>query len=1001
MRKLLLGWGAAMLLGISAFAQTTFPRNGVYDERPGLYAFTNATIYTDYQTKLENATLVIRDGVVEAVGAGVAVPNGAAVTDLKGKTIYPGLVDLYTAYGLPEVKKEPFSWASFALRTPQYETSRKGAYNWNEAIRPESMAGDLFVANPKNAEELRKLGFGAVLTHNPDGIARGTGAVVHLGAGRDNEVMMKSNATTHFSLDKGSSKQLYPVALMGGIALLRQTYLDADWYKRGGHKKEANLSLEAFNRQLGLPAVFEADNRLNVLRADRVGDEFGVQYIIKTGGDEYARLDEVKATGAALIVPLNFPQPYDVQDPMDAHAVAIDDMRHWELAPGNAAALAKAGIPFALTSADLKNKTEFWANLRKAIQYGLDEKTALKALTATPAALLKMENQLGSLRKGAAANFLITSGSLFATDNVIYDNWIAGKRYVVTPAPTVDIRGEYALTVGDRSGLKLFIGGKPEKPEIKLSAGDTNKLPVKSTLSNTLLSLAFNPVPKSKGPETRLSGWIAGKTLKGEGLSGEGKPVKWTATYTGPYQSPAKKDSTQAPKDLGKVVFPYVAYGYEKKPAAEDMLIRNATVWTNEADGRLTNADVLVRGGKIAQVGKNLSVPGVRTIDGTGKHLTPGIIDEHSHIAAASINELQASTAEVRIGDNLNPEDINIYRQLAGGVTAAQILHGSANPIGGQSALIKLKWGEGPENLKIKGADGFIKFALGENVKQSGSLVSARFPQTRMGVEQVMMDAFIRAREYEKAMKSYNAKEKDAIPPRRDLELDALAEILNKKRFITCHSYVQSEINMLMHVADSLGFKVNTFTHILEGYKLADKMKAHGVSASTFADWWAYKMEVQDAIPYNAALMHKVGVNVCINSDDAEMARRLNQEAGKVVKYGGVSEEDALKMVTLNPARALHLDGRMGSIKVGKDADLVLWTDHPLSVYAKPEKTIIEGAVYFDVELDAKLREGMKADRLRIVNKMMNAKNGGAAAQSAQPKPSTDFHCETIVGLEE
>jgi imidazolonepropionase-like amidohydrolase len=789
---------------------------------------------------------------------------------------------------------------------------------------------------------------------------------------------------------------------MGSIALLRQTYLDADWYKRGGNKKEANLSLDALNRQLSLPAIFDAGNRLDVLRADRIGDEFSVQYIIKTGGDEYSRLEEVKATGAPLIVPLNFPQPYDVQDPMDASAVAVNDMKHWELAPANAATLAKANIPFALTTADLKSKAGFWANLRKAIEHGLDEKSALKALTATPAALLKMENQLGSLKKGALANFIITSGNLFEADNVIYDNWIAGKRYVVTEAPATDIRGEYALTVGDQSGLKMTVGGKAEKPEVKILTGDTTKINVKASLSNALLSLAFNPNPKSKGSETRLTGWIADKTLKGEGVSADGKPVKWTATYTAPFRAEAKKDSAKTvPKDLGKVVYPYVAYGAEKKLAAEDMLIRNATVWTSEKEGRLINTDVLIRGGKIAQIGKNLSVAGVKVVDGTGKHLTPGIIDEHSHIATASINELQAVTAEVRIGDNLNSEDINIYRQLAGGVTAAQILHGSANPIGGQSALIKLRWGEGPENLKIKGADGFIKFALGENVKQSGSLVSTRFPQTRMGVEQVMMDAFIRAKEYEKALKSANPKEKDAVPVRRDLELEALAEILNQKRFITCHSYVQSEINMLLKVADSLGFKVNTFTHILEGYKVADKMKAHGASASTFADWWAYKMEVQDAIPYNAALMHRVGVNVCINSDDAEMARRLNQEAAKVVKYGGVPEEEALKMVTLNPAKALHLDSRLGSIKVGKDADVVLWTDHPLSIYAKPEKTIIEGTVYFDAERDARMREEIKAERLRIASKMMNAKNAGAAAQTATPKPSQDVHCETIIGLEE
>jgi imidazolonepropionase-like amidohydrolase len=315
---------------------------------------------------------------------------------------------------------------------------------------------------------------------------------------------------------------------------------------------------------------------------------------------------------------------------------------------------------------------------------------------------------------------------------------------------------------------------------------------------------------------------------------------------------------------------------------------------------------VLIKNGKIVKVGKSLSEEGARVIDGTGKHVTAGIIDEHSHIAAASINEGgQSVTSEVRIADNLNPEDINIYRQLSGGVTTSHILHGSANTIGGQTQLIKLRWGANADDLMFKGWDPFIKFALGENVKRSWNLSNPRFPDTRMGVEQVLTDAFTRARDYEK----------QGPGKRIDLELEALVEILNHKRFITCHSYVQSEINAMMKVADKFGFTVNTFTHILEGYKVADKMKAHGANASTFSDWWNYKMEVVDAIPQNAFLMQKNGVNVAINSDDAEMARHLNHEAAKSIKYAGMSEEDALKMVTLNPAKMLHVADRVGSIK--------------------------------------------------------------------------------------
>jgi len=388
-----------------------------------------------------------------------------------------------------------------------------------------------------------------------------------------------------------------------------------------------------------------------------------------------------------------------------------------------------------------------------------------------------------------------------------------------------------------------------------------------------------------------------------------------------------------------------------------------------------------------------------KIINGKGLHLTPGIIDEHSHIAiSAGVNEAgQASSAEVRMGDVINPEDINIYRQLAGGVTTAQLLHGSANPIGGQSAIIKLRWGHGAEDLKFEKADAFIKFALGENVKQSnwGDHNNVRFPQSRMGVEQVYRDYFSRALAYSKQQ------EKKSPAFRRDLELEALAEILLGKRFITCHSYVQSEINMLIHVADSFGFRVNTFTHILEGYKVADKMKRHGVYASTFSDWWAYKNEVLDAIPYNAALLTRAGVVTAINSDDAEMGRRLNQEAGKMVKYGGLTEVQALKLVTLNPAIMLHLDKQVGTIEAGKVADLVLWTDHPLSIYAKSRYTIIDGKIYFDFEEDEKLKEYNRKEKARLLAKMLAEKKKGGATVKPQPKTPRLYHCNTIEGVSE
>ncbi len=438
------------------------------------------------------------------------------------------------------------------------------------------------------------------------------------------------------------------------------------------------------------------------------------------------------------------------------------------------------------------------------------------------------------------------------------------------------------------------------------------------------------------------------------------------------------------------ITYPNGAYGFSEIPKQETILFKNATVWTNEKEGILENTDVLIKNGKIVAIGNDLNSNGAKVVDATGKHLTSGIVDEHSHIAATGINEAgHNSSAEVTIEDVINPDDINIYRNLAGGVTTIQILHGSANPIGGRSAIIKLKWGESADNLIYKNSPKFIKFALGENVKQSRSQNGIRFPQSRMGVEQLYMDYFTRAA-------AYDAKKKSGKPFRKDIEMDVLAEILNKERFISCHSYVQSEINMLMKVADKFGFNINTFTHILDGYKVADKMKDHGVGASTFSDWWAYKFEVNDAIPYNAAILHNVGVVTAINSDSREMSRRLNQEAAKSVKYGGISEEDAWKFVTLNPAKLLHIDDKVGSIKVGKNADIVLWSGHPMSVYSKAEKTLIEGVTYFDIERDKQSREAIKKEKSELISMMLKDKNKGLKTQPVKKKDKPELHCDSL-----
>ena len=991
MKKLFITLLNLFLLSPLIFAQTqTFPKNGVQDERLDLYAFTNATIITDANSSLDGATLIIRGSVIEAIGKGIAIPQGATVVDLKGKKIYPSFVESYSNYGVPEPTRQ--GTAGFRGE-PQPDSKKKGAYNWNQAINPEIEAEKVFTANATAADELRKIGFGSAITHLQDGIVRGTSALVALFDGKDQEALLKSKVSAHYSFSKGTSTQDYPNSLMGSVSLLRQTFYDVDWYKKAKGKTEFNISLDAFNNNQGIPQVFEVSDKLGVLRANKIGKEFGIQYVIKGMGDEYQRLEEVKASGVSLILPLNFPITPDVEDPFDERVVLLADMKHWEMAPANAGMLSKAGINFALTTSNLKSKADFMTNLRKAIDNGLDEKVALAALTSTPASMMKVDNLVGSLKVGMLANFLITSDNIFKDGSVIYENWVKGKRYVISDMNVKDVRGNYDLTINENTKLKLNVMGKVDKPEYQIVVTDSIKVTPKVTRTGDMLTILYRLDAKKDKGDSRIAGYYDGKNIIGQGVDANGKPVSFVATFKEAMKEiPAKLDTAKKAKiEMGKLVYPFNGYGSETKPQAETILVKNATVWTNEATGIVQNTDVLIQNGKIAQFGKNITSAGAKVIDGTGKHLTNGIFDEHSHIALLAVNEgSQSVTAEVRMEDVINSEDVNIYRQLAGGVTSSQLLHGSANCIGGQSAIIKLKWGEAPDALRIPNMDGFIKFALGENVKQAnwGDRARVRFPQTRMGVEQIMMDAFLRAKEYEKAMKNVGG-----LPVKRDLELDALVEILNRKRFITCHSYVQSEINMLMKVADSLGFKVNTFTHILEGYKVADKMKTHGASASTFSDWWAYKMEVKEAIPFNAALMTKVGVNTSINSDDAEMARRLNQEAAKTVMYGGMTEEEAWKMVTLNPAKMMHLDNRLGSIKVGKDADVVLWNNNPLSVYAKPEKVIIDGAVYFDLEKDKLLRATIASERNRLIQKMLASKAGGNPTAKPEMRKPRQFHC--------
>jgi N-acetylglucosamine-6-phosphate deacetylase len=432
----------------------------------------------------------------------------------------------------------------------------------------------------------------------------------------------------------------------------------------------------------------------------------------------------------------------------------------------------------------------------------------------------------------------------------------------------------------------------------------------------------------------------------------------------------AKEEADRATLWKDSLPFPFGEHGLVSRPAAGKVLVKGATIWTLGPEGTLRDADMLVENGKITAIGRNLAVPSDCTvIEGKGMHVTPGLIDCHSHTGiSGGVNESsQSCTAEVWIGDVIDPTDINWYRQLAGGLTTVNQLHGSANPIGGRNSVVKLRWGEDVDGFRFKEAPSGIKFALGENVVRSKS----RYPNSRMGVATFIEDSFRAAQAYRARQKDFAARAGDpaAVPPRVDLELEALAEILEGTRLVHCHSYRQDEILMLLETADRFGFRVATLQHVLEGFKVAPEIARHGAGASSFSDWWAFKIEVMDAIPWNGAMLHKAGVLVSFNSDSDELARRMNMEAAKAVRYGNLSPEEALKLVTLNPAKQLRIDARVGSLEVGKDADFAIWNGEPLSAFTRCEETYVDGVRRYSRADDEKANAEVVRMRAELIAK--------------------------------
>ena len=981
---------AICLFGSTGSGQVK-PAVGIHQNTPSVHAFTNARIVTAPGKVIEKGTLVIRDGTIVAVGASVAVPADARVWDLSGMTIYPGFIDSYSDVGVP---KKPTPGQD--QPPPPKPPDARGPKHWNEFVLSSQNADEMFMPDSKAAEKLRGMGFTTVLVLPQKGIFRGSSAVFDLGEGTPNDLLVKPRVAQHVTFEN-SNGDAYPNSLIGTIALIRQTFLDAQWYRSAMQasakypsepRPEFVAELAALEGAIsgGQPVMFESTDEQSLLRAARIAKEFSLKAWVRGSGYEYRRIDAVKATGLPIVLPVNFPDAPAVQSPEEALNASLEDLRYWDEAPENPKKLYDAGITFALTTATLKDASTFPANLRKAIERGLSRDAALAALTTVPAKLYGIDQKAGTLTPGKLANFVVADSDIFNEKTKILETWVDGKRYEAKPKPDVDLRGEWTLELAGApvNDLTLNLKGDAGALQGTLKRNGKEVKPTNVSLANLLLELSFNGDSVGMDRVIRMSGTVSGERMIGSGELADGKRFSWSAHRSGVFKpEPDTSKAKPVSPSMFTAVYPPVAFGRAKAPAQPShLMVRDATVWTCGPQGTLEHTDVLMSGGKIVNVGKHLAAPKDAVIvDGNGKHITPGLIDCHSHTAVSgSVNEAgSAITAEVRIGDAIDANDISIYRELAGGLTVAHVLHGSANPIGGQCQPIKLRWGLLPEEMKFEGAPPTIKFALGENVKQSnwGDKYTTRYPQTRQGVEQTIRDEFRAALDYERTWKDFESG-KFKIPPRHDLRLETMVEILKGKRIVHCHSYRQDEIEMLMRLAEDFGFRIGTFQHVLEGYKVADQIAAHGAGGSTFSDWWAYKIEVYDAIPYNGALMHDAGVTVSFNSDSDELARRLNTEAAKAVKYGGLSQEEALKFVTINPAKQLRVDKRVGSLETGKDADFVVWSGNPLSTYSICEQTWIDGRRYFDREEDRTMNDEVTRERAALTQKALQSKKGGS-----------------------
>jgi len=911
-------------------------------------ALTNMKIVTGDGQTIESGTIVIADGRIVAVGESVEIPRQAERLNMKGLTAYPGFIDAHSYLGIPEKERTVEERQRTEDVNPDLrEAALSATQDANRrGIRPQTRAVDLYTADEKQRDAFRRLGFTAALIAPRDGILGGTSDLVSLGDGPIRRAVMASEVAEHASFSIGEPGE-YPQTILGVFAQFRQVLLDARWHakmlkwqERHPNSRErvpTDAALDALQPVLGRtqPVFFTANTENEIRRALDLTKEFNLNIVITGGKEAWKLTDRIKAERVPLVVSLKFDdepeygkkkkekpkaaeakkkatdeseatveqgeseaesgeegeakEPPKIYEPLK---VRKEKRRLWEEQVANVIRLHEAGVPFALETRDFKTPEEFITNLRLVMEKGLPEEAAIAALTRNAAEVLGVRNQAGTIAEGYVANLALMTKPLADKKGKVKFVFIDGKK--------IEIEKK-------EEGKKDEKGKDDKKSDVAGARGDADK--------------------SAEG-----AGGAQGKTSGDEAAKAE------------------KVD--EGPTWASEII----ADRSPKTHTGGDVLIRNATIIPVTAP-TIRNGSILIRKGKIAAIGPadEVQAPeGVTVIDATGRYAMPGIIDPHSHLAIDGVNEwTNAISAEVRVADTIDPNDIGIFRALAGGVTTHFALHGSANPIGGQNVVFKLKYRRPIPEMLVSDAPRTIKFALGENVVEANSPEAwgKRFPNSRMGVEAVIRTAFESAREYRRTWDEFDRRSQagmDVPPPRRDLRLEALADILAGNIIVHSHCYRSEEILRLLATAEDYGIRIGGLHHVLEGYRVAPEIARHGCGASTFADGWAYKVEAYQAIPHNTALMARSGVNVTVNSDSPNTIRFLAQEAAKSIKWGGLDETEAIKLVTLNSAKQLQIDHRVGSLEVGKDGDVAVFNGHPLDSFSKCVMTLIDGEVYFE-----------------------------------------------------